>query len=114
VAAAVKPATAAVPAAKLRAVVSHPAAAVRVAANPDRDVRIRVKRADGRKLRSAVRAAKLNRTLRKRTRYVTTRRTVTLVVKGARANAGHARPVWLSRIQRGLDKRHVSPLSAFL
>jgi hypothetical protein len=114
VAAAVKPATPAVPAAKLRAVVSHPAAAVRVAANPDRDVRIRVKRADGRKLRSAVRAAKLNRTLRKRTRYVTTRRTVTLVVKGARANAGHARPVWLSRIQRGLDKRHVSPLSAFL
>jgi hypothetical protein len=113
VAAAVKAAAPALPAAKLAAVVKHPAT-VAATANPDRDVRIRVKRADGAKLRSAVRAAKLNRKLRKRAHYVTSRRTVTLVVRGARTNDGHARPVWLSRIQRGLDRRHVTPVFAFL
>jgi hypothetical protein len=111
---AVRAAAPAIPAAKLRAVVRHPAAVVRNVANPDRDVRIRVKRADGAKLRKAVRAAKLNRKLRRRTHYVTTRRTVTLVVRKARTNNGHARPVWLSRIQRGLDRRHVTPLFAFV
>jgi hypothetical protein len=78
------------------------------------DPNIRVKRADGRKLRAAVKAAKLDRKLRQRSRDLTTRRTVTLVVKRARMNAGHARPVWLSRIQHGLDKRHVTPLFALL
>jgi hypothetical protein len=113
-AAAVKAAAPALSAAKLRAPVTHPAKVLRTSGNPDRDVRIRVKRADGAKLRSAVRAAKLSRKLRKRTHYVTARRTVTLVVKGQRTTDGHARPVWLSRIQHGLDTRHVTPVYALL
>jgi hypothetical protein len=112
-AAAIKAAAPALPAAQVRAAL-HPVVVATAQGNPDRDVRIRVKRADGAKLRAAVKSAKLSHKLRKRTRYVTARRTVTLIVKGARVNNGHARPVWLGRIQRGLDRRHVTPLYALV
>ena len=52
-----------------------------------------------RKLRRAVRAAKLPRSVRKRVRYTRTRRTVTFVALRARtASNDHERAIWVRRI----------------
>jgi Zinc carboxypeptidase len=107
----IKPASAPIPAAKLTDVARKPVTTV---ANVDRDVRIQVKRADAAKLKAAVKAAKLSKAVRKKLRYVTTRKTVTLVVKGARTSDEHVRKMWVSRITKGLDRRKVKPLYALV
>ena len=100
--------------------VMHPAAQVKNApvgkpvANADRDVRIRVKRADGAKLKAAVKAAKLSKSIRARLSYVTTKTTVTVIVKGVRTSDEHARRPWVSRIQVGLTHRKVTPIYALV
>jgi len=76
---------------------------------------IRVARRDGAKLRRAVRAARLATGLRRRVAYRTTRRTVTLVVRGARrAGEDHDRGIWTGRIKAGLERRGVVILRAQL
>jgi hypothetical protein len=110
---AVKAATPALSAKQLRA--PDRVAAVRVKhATSDRDVRIEVKRKDGAKLKAAVKAAKLSKQLRHKARYVTTKRTVTFVVKGARTQNEHARRAWVGRLRHALDKRRVDPIYALV
>ena len=107
----VTPASEPLPAAKLRSLTSHasaPDSAPTRAA--DRDVRIRVKRADAAKLKAAVKTAKLSRSIRKKISYTTSKTTVTLIVKGVRTNDEHARRAWVSRIQNGLKARNVRPI----
>ena len=101
-----------VPASRLPAVKPRP---VRRSTAADRQVRIEVARRHAAQLRRAVRAAKLPRTLRKRVRYVKSRRTVTLVVSGARtASNDHRRGEWVRRIMGRLDRRGVRVLFAQL
>ena len=57
----------------------------------DRDVRITVARSAQKKLRSVVKRARLNKATSKKVRYVLTRKTVTLVIKGIRTNDEHGR-----------------------
>jgi hypothetical protein len=98
------------PKGQLPAVASRP---VRGNSAVDRQVRIQVARRHGAKLKRAVRAAKLPRALRKRVKYVKTRRTITLVVAGARtASNDHHRGEWVRRIVGRLDRRGVKILSA--
>ena len=73
-------------------------------------MRIAVKRADGAKLKAAVKAAKLSKAVKRNLRYTTTKTTVTLVVKGARTTNEHARRAWVSRIQVALSHRKVKPI----
>jgi hypothetical protein len=81
---------------------------VRAVDRTARDVRIRVARKDGAKLRAAVRKARLSKALRRKVRWVTTRRTVTLIVRRARTQANtHDRGVWVGRIVTPLKKRGV-------
>jgi hypothetical protein len=83
--------------------------------NADRDVRIQVARKHTAKLKRAVRAAKLPKSLRAKVRYVKSKRTVTLVVRGARTAANdHRRGQWVRRIVGRLDRRGVKVLSAQL
>jgi hypothetical protein len=89
-------------------------APVKVGSKVDRDVRIQVKRADGAKLKAAVKAAKLTKALTKKIKYSTTKTTVTLVVKGARTSDEHSRKTWVSRITQQLDRRKVDPLYALV
>ena len=110
---AVKAATPALSAKQLRA--PDHVTAVRVkGATSDRDVRIEVKRKDAAKLKAAVKAAKLSRQLRKKSRYVTTKRTVTFVIKGVRTQNEHARRAWVGRLRHALDKRQVDPVYALV
>jgi hypothetical protein len=90
------------------------AAPVKAGSKVDRDVRIQVKRADAKKLKAAVKAAHLSKSLRKKARYATTKTTVTFVVKGARTSDEHARKSWVSRITKQLDRRGVDPLYALV
>ena len=73
-------------------------------------MRIAVKRADGAKLKAAVKAAKLSKSVKRNVRYTTTKTSVTLIVKGARTSNEHARRAWVSRIQVALSKRKVTPI----
>jgi hypothetical protein len=99
-------------AAQLPAVKARP---VRKSRGGDRDVRIQVARTHAAQLRRAVRAAKLPKATSKRVRYVKSRRTVTLVVRGARtATNDHRRGEWVRRVVGRLDKRGVKVLSAQL
>jgi len=67
------------------------------------------------KLRRAVEAAKLPKSTRKRVRYVKSKRTITLVVRGARtAGNDHRRGEWTRRIVGRLDRRGVKVLFAQL
>jgi hypothetical protein len=76
-----------------------------------RDVRIKVARRDGAKLRRAVRAAKLPKPLLRKVRWKTTRRTVTLVVRRTRTQANdHERGVWVGRIASRLKRDGVELL----
>jgi hypothetical protein len=72
-----------------------------------RHVLIRVARKDARKLRAAVRAAKLSTRLRERVSYKPTSTTMTLVVRNVRTADEHARRTWVSRIMGGLKQRAV-------
>lgn len=98
--------------------VSKPSAFVRapVAKVPatDRDVRITVKRADGAKLKAAVKSANLSKSLKKKLRYATTKSSVTLIVKGVRTSDEHARKDWVSRVRDGLERRKVKVISALV
>jgi hypothetical protein len=72
------------------------------------DVRIRVARKDGAKLRQAVKAARLPRAIRRKAGWVTTRRTVTFVVRNARRSFDeHDRRAWTGKILSPLKKRGV-------
>jgi len=82
--------------------------------NVDRDVRIQVKRADGAKLKAAVKAAKLSKSINKKVKFSTTKKTVTLVIKNVRTSDEHARKSWVSRITHQLDRRKVDPLYALV
>lgn len=83
-------------------------------ANPDRDVRITVKRSEAGKLKAAVKVAKLSKSVKKKVSYTKTRTTYTLVVKGVRTSDEHARKSWVSRLTRALDSLKVRPSSALL
>jgi hypothetical protein len=110
---AVKAAAPALSAKQLRA--PDHVAAVRVKhASSDRDLRIEVKRKDGARLKAAVRAAKLSKKIRHKARYVTTKRTVTFLVKGVRTRNEHARKAWVGRLRHALDKRRVDPIYALV
>ena len=87
---------------------------VRRMARTDRDVRIRVYRHDRAALRRAVRKARLPRKVRSRVRYVHTRRTTTLIVRGVRTSNQHARSDWVARLMKRLDRARVKPLHAQL
>jgi Zinc carboxypeptidase len=90
---------------ELPAVRSRPAAST---TKVDSKVIIRVARKDGRKLRRAVKAARLPKRLRARSRYVVTRKTVTFVVRKARTRGNdHNRGIWVGKIITPLKKRGV-------
>jgi len=79
------------------------------------DVRIRVARKHATALRRAVKAAKLSKALRRKVRWETTRKAVTLVVRGVRPQANdHDRGVWTGRIVTRLKKRGIPVLLAQL
>ena len=81
----------------------------------DRAVRIQVARKHAAKLKRAVRASKLPKKARKKVRYVKSRRTVTLVVKGARTAANdHERGQWVRRIMGRLNRSGVKVIYAQL
>ena len=84
-------------------------APVKAGSKADRDVRITVKRADGAKLKAAVKAANLSKSIKRKVSYTTTKTAVTLVIKGVRTGDEHARKSWVSRITQGLDRRKVKP-----
>jgi hypothetical protein len=107
-----EPLAAPVAAAQLPAVKSRP---VRRSSARDKAVIIEVARKHGKKLRRAVRAAKLPKAARKRVRYVKSRKTVTLVVARARtASNDHHRGEWVRRIIGRLDRRGVDVIYAQL
>jgi hypothetical protein len=108
---AIKAVTAPVAAAKLPEAGRAP---VRATSKADRDVRITVKRADAKKLKAAVKAAKLSKSVKRKLSYKTTRKTVTLVVKGVRTSNEHARKTWVSKVTQGLDRRKVKVVSALV
>jgi hypothetical protein len=89
-------------------------APVKAGSKADRDVRIQVKRKDAKKLKAAVKAAKLSKAIKRKLKYRTTKRTVTLVIKGVRTSDEHTRKTWVSRITKQLDRRHVDPLYALV
>lgn len=76
------------------------------------ELRIVVKRSQGKELRKAVRAAKMSKRMRKRVRFVTTRRTVALVMKGARTSNPENRQLWVGQILGRLKKHGIIALQA--
>ena len=56
-----------------------------------------------------MRAANLSTKVKRNLRYSTTKRSVTLIVKGARTSNEHTRKDWVSRVVSGLDRRKVTP-----
>jgi hypothetical protein len=109
--AAIEPAVAPVAAAKQTDVAKAP---VKAGSTADRDVRIAVKRADAKKLKAAVKAANLSKSVKKKLKYTATKTTYTVVIKGVRTSDEHARKSWVSRITQGLDRRKVTPLYALV
>jgi hypothetical protein len=88
--------------------------AVRESPSTDRNLKIQVKRADGAKLKAAVKAANLSKSIKRKLKYTTTKSTVTLTIKGVRTSDEHARKAWVSRLKNGLDRRKVTPLYALV
>ncbi|RKQ87771.1 zinc carboxypeptidase [Solirubrobacter pauli] len=91
-----------------------PRAAVRPASKADRDVRITVKRSQANKLKTAVKVAKLSKSVKSKIKYTKTKTTYTLVVKGVRTSDEHGRKEWVSRVTMALDSLKVRPVSALL
>ena len=89
-------------------------AGVKAPAISDRDLRIQVKRADAAKLKAAVKAARLSKSVKRKLKYSTTKKTVTLVIKGVRTSDEHARKAWVSRLRKELDRRKVKPVYALV
>ena len=76
-----------------------------------RDVKIKVARKDGPKLRRAVKAAKLPKRLQRKVRWHTTRRSVTLVVRRTRTQSNeHERGIWVGLILKPLKRANVKIL----
>ncbi|HWK27141.1 MAG TPA: M14 family zinc carboxypeptidase [Solirubrobacter sp.] len=111
---AIAPAAAPIAKADLPKVGAKASAPVKAVSRADRDVRIRVKRADGAKLKAAVKAAHLSKSVKRKLRYSTTKSSVTLVIKGVRTSDEHARKTWVGRITKQLDRRKVDPLYALV
>jgi hypothetical protein len=76
------------------------------------ELRIVVKRSQGAQLRKAVRAAKMPHRMRTRVRFVTTRRTVALVMKGARTSNPENRQLWVGQILGRLKAHGIVALQA--
>ncbi len=74
------------------------------------DLMITVKNGDAKKLRAAVKAAKLSKSLRAKVRYTHTKKTTTLVMRNVRHSDAHVRPLWIVKITNGLAKRSVTAL----
>ena len=121
--AALPPSSMARPAPKVLDPVAAPVAAAELPAVRSRPVRgsmargkavvIEVARKDGKKLRRAVRNAKLPKAARKRVRYRKSRKTMTLVVANVRTTGNaHERGEWVRRIVGRLDRRGVDVLFA--
>lgn len=91
-----------------------PRAAVRPSSKADRDVRITVKRSQANKLKTAVKVAKLSKSVKRKIAYTKTKTTYTLVVKGVRTSDEHGRKEWVSRVTLALDSLKVRPVSALL
>jgi hypothetical protein len=110
-AAAQQTAAAPLPAARLAKPVK--AARAKGTHNAGRDLLIKVRKADGAKLRRAVKAAHLTRKLRKKVRYVKARTTVSLVMRNVRSDANEEnRQLWTGRIMGSLQRRGVRALVA--
>lgn len=97
--------------AELPAVVSRPAPKP---AATDRDVRIVIRKAQLRPLKSAVKAAKLSKGVRSKIRYVKAGSRITFVVKGVRTSDEHARKPWVARLMGELQARRIKPVIAQL
>lgn len=110
VAQAMAPAAAPIATAQLPTVAPRPVVTTR----KDRDVRIKVARRHAKVLRAAVRRAALPKSVRRKVRYVTTKSTVTLVIKGVRTSNEHTRKRYVSRIMGELKAHGVSTRGALL
>ena len=75
-------------------------------------LRIVVKRSQGAQLRKAVKAAKMPKRMRKRVRFVTTRKTVALVMKGVRTSNPESRQLWVGQILATLKRHGIVALQA--
>lgn len=72
--------------------------------NHDKDVKIVVNKAYGKKLKAAVAKARVGQKIRKKIRYVTGKYTVTMVVPNVRTTDDHAREMWVSAIMGQVKK----------
>ena len=96
------------PVADLPAVKTRPLKATQ---NTDANVVIRVARKDARKLRLAVKKAKLKKSIRRKAHFVAGRKTLTFVVRHARTRANdHDRGIWIGKILRPLKAKRVKIL----
>ena len=89
-----------------------PASSRRTARRLTAIVQIQVKRADGAKLKAAVKAAKLSKSIKRKLRTRRPRPRSRWSIKGVRTSDEHARKAWVSRIKNGLDRRKVKPIYA--
>jgi hypothetical protein len=78
----------------------------------DRDVRIVVRRGDLARFRTAVKAARLPASAKRKVRYVHGGAKVTFVVKGVRPLGTDHHPQWIGRVMHQVAKRHLRPVSA--
>ena len=78
--------------------------------DPTRDIRVKVRKKDARKLRKVFRNTAPAR-VKKRAKFVRKGRTVTLVVRNEASLDGHNK-AWVSRLQNRLGKRNISPVWA--
>jgi hypothetical protein len=76
------------------------------------ELRIMVKRSQGKQLRRAVKAATMSKRMRRRVRFVTTRRTVALVMRGARTSNPENRQIWVGQILGRLQAHGIVALEA--
>jgi hypothetical protein len=76
------------------------------------ELRITVKRSQGAQLRKAVKAAKMSKRMRKRVHFVTTRKSVSLVMKGARSSNEENRQLWVGQILGRLKAHGIIALQA--
>ncbi|MBN8867428.1 MAG: hypothetical protein J0H98_07725 [Solirubrobacterales bacterium] len=95
------------PQGQLPKVKSRPAKAFH---DPNRDLRVMVKRADAKKLKRIFRAVAPKK-FKRVAKFKGNRRRVTLIVRNAASVDGHNK-AWVSRLQARMGKRGISPLRA--
>ena len=76
------------------------------------ELRIVVKRSQGAQLRKAVKAAPMSPRMRRRVHFVTTRKPVALVMKGARTANPESRQLWVGQILGRLKAHGIIALQA--